>query len=122
MAKKKEVSIKNKTIYELQAKICSALSHPVRLEILDLLFEGEKNSTDLLEVLDIPKANLSQHLAVLKDAGIIQARKEGVFQYVSLSLPKIKDACHLVRGVLLEKMALEEKQNMQLIKELRAQR
>lgn len=126
MAKKKaktgKTATRNKTIYDLQAEICSALASPVRLQILDLLSENEKTATELLEVLEIPKANLSQHLAVLKDAGIIQARKEGLFQYMSLSIPKIKDACSLVRSVLLEKIAIEEKQNSDLIKELRAQR
>lgn len=111
-----------KTIYDLQAEICSALASPVRFQILDLVSENERTASELLKVLEIPKANLSQHLAVLKDAGIIHARKVGLFQYMSLSLPKIKDACALVRSVLLEKIALEEKQNAELIKELRAQR
>lgn len=111
-----------KTIYEMQAEICSALANPVRLQILDLLAGGEKNASELLEVLGVPKANLSQHLAVLKDAGIIQARKEGLYQYMSLAIPKIKDACSLVRSVLLEKIAIEEKKNSELIRELKAQR
>lgn len=111
-----------KSIYELQAELCSALASPVRLHILDLLGESEMTATDLLEVLEIPKANLSQHLAVLKDAGIIQSRKKGLFQYMSLAVPKIKDACSLVRSVLVEKMALEEKKNSELMKELRSKK
>ena len=111
-----------KTIYDLQAEICSALASPVRLQILDLVSESEKTASELLEILEIPKANLSQHLAVLKDAGILRSRKEGLFQYMSLSLPKIKDACALVRSVLLEKIAMEEKRNAEMIKELKAQR
>lgn len=111
-----------KSLYELQAEICSALANPVRLHILDLLSDGEKTATELLEVLEIPKANLSQHLAVLKDAGILKARKEGLFQYVSLAIPKIKEACALVRTMLVEKMAQEEKKNSELMRELRAQR
>ncbi|MCB9072265.1 MAG: winged helix-turn-helix transcriptional regulator [Bdellovibrionaceae bacterium] len=112
---------RKKTIYELQAEICSALANPIRIQILDLLAEGEKNSSDLLKILNVPKANLSQHLSVLKDAGIIQSRKEGLYQYLSLSIPKIKDACSLVRSVLIEKISQEEKQNAQIIRQLRAQ-
>lgn len=115
-------SSQNKTIYEMQAAICSALANPVRLEILDLLADGEKTSSQLLEDLDIPKANLSQHLTVLKDAGIVQSRKEGLFQYISLAFPKIKEACSLVRTLLIEKIAIEEKKNSELIRELKAQR
>jgi ArsR family transcriptional regulator, virulence genes transcriptional regulator len=123
MAKKREKKTsQKKTIYDLQADICAALASPVRLQILDLISEGEKTASDLLEIIDIPKPNLSQHLAVLKDAGIIQARKEGLFQYMSLAIPKIKDACSLVRTVLLEKIAQEEKKNAEFIRELRAQR
>lgn len=119
--KRDKKSSQTRTIYDLQAEICSALASPVRLQIIDLISEGEKTATELLEVLHIPKANLSQHLAVLKDAGIIQSRKEGQFQYMKLSIPKIKDACSLVRSVLIEKIAMEEKHNAELIKKLRAQ-
>src|SRR3989338_1225263 len=123
MSKKKDKkSPQTKTIYYMQAEICSALASPVRLQILDLISESEKTATELLDVLSIPKANLSQHLAVLKDAGIIHARKEGLFQYMSLSIPKIKEACALVRSVLRDRIAMEEKHNAELIKELRAQR
>ena len=110
-----------RTIYDLQAEICSALASPVRLQILELISEGEMTATELLEILHIPKANLSQHLAVLKEAGILHSRREGLFQYIKLSIPKIKDACALVRSVLLEKIAMEEKQNAEMIKKLRAQ-
>lgn len=123
MAKKTEKRIsQTKTIYELQAEICAALASPVRLQILDLLSDGEKTASELLDVLKIPKANLSQHLAVLKDAGIVQSRREGLFQYVSLTIPKIKEACSLVRSLLVERIAMEERKNSELIRELKLQR
>lgn len=118
--KKTKKPFSSNSIYEMQAEICSALANPIRLHILDLLGEGEKNSSELLQVLDIPKANLSQHMSVLKDAGIVQVRKEGLYQYFSLSVPKIKEACSLVRSVLVEKMSLEEKQKSEILKELKA--
>lgn len=123
MSKKKESKpTQSKTIYDLQAEICGALASPVRMQILDLLSDKEMTVGELLEVLKIPKANLSQHLSVLKDAGIIAARKEGLYHYMSLCVPKIKDACSLVRSVLIEKISIEEKKNLELIKELKAQR
>lgn len=117
----KFISEKNKVLYEMQAEICYALSHPVRLEILDILSSSEKSSTDLLEILQIPKANLSQHLSVLKDAGILKTRKEGQFQFVSMALPKIKDACSLVRGILADRLDGEEKKVNELKKNLTQQ-
>ena len=108
----------NMLIYEMQANICHALSHPVRLYILDLLSSNEMSSSELLEVLEIPKANLSQHLAVLKEAGILKSRKEGAFQVLSLAIPMIKDACQLVRGILLERLSEEQRTMSELKKNL----
>lgn len=107
-------------MYEMQAQICSALANPVRLHILDLLSSQEMTATELLEVLEIPKANLSQHIAVLKEVGIVSSRREGLYQYLSLGIPKIKEACSLVRNVLLEKVSREEKSRTRLLRELKA--
>lgn len=118
----KKITKLTKSIYDLQAEICSALASPVRLQILELLSGKEKTSMELLGVLKIPKANLSQHLTVLKDAGIITSRKEGQFQYMSLGIPKIKEACSIVRSVLIERIAQEDKKNSNIIRELKSQR
>ena len=109
------------TLYEMQADICHALSHPVRLYILDLLSNEEMSSTQLLVKLEIPKANLSQHLSVLKDAGILKSQKRGTFQVLSLAIPKIKDACQLVRGILSERLNDEQKNIFDLKKKLDVQ-
>jgi len=109
-----------KVIYEMQAEICGALAHPIRLEILDLLSKDEKNSRELLEILKIPKANLSQHLSVLRETGLIKARREGLYQYFSLAIPQIKDACSLVRKVLRERLTEQEQIAIQIKKKLSA--
>jgi len=112
---------KNIALYERQADICYALSHPVRLYILDLLFTEEMTSSQLLDVLEIPKANLSQHLTVLKGAGILKSRKSGSFQIISLAIPKIKDACQLVRCILMDRLEEEQKSMSELKKNLDVQ-
>lgn len=110
--------IKDMTLYELQADICHALSHPIRLYILDLLSSEEMSSAQLLVALEIPKANLSQHLSVLKEAGILKTHKVGSFQMLSLAIPKIKDACQLVRGILSDRLTDEQKSMSVLKKKL----
>lgn len=120
MAKKN--SLVTSSMYELQAEICSALASPIRLHILDLISSKEVTSTDLLKILEIPKANLAQHLSVLKDAGLVSSRKEGQFQYLSVAVPRIKEACAIVRSILAERIANEEKKNSEIIKELKNQR
>ena len=58
----------------------------------------------MLEVLQIPKANLTQHLAVLTKAGIVITRKERLFHYSKLAFPQIKDACEMIRKILIEQI------------------
>ncbi len=94
-----------KKLYEMQAELCKTLSNPKRLEILDILKDEKEISVNLLaERLEIPKANTSQHLAVLRQAGVVNTRKDGINVYYSLRSAKISEACSLTRQILLEKL------------------
>lgn len=90
----------NREIYIKQACICKAFANPVRLELLDLLGTGERVVGDLQKELGISKANMSQHVTVLRSAGVITTRREGKQFYCSLAIPEVKDACKLIRNVL----------------------
>lgn len=94
----------NKRIFELQAEVCKTLTNPKRLEIIHALKEGEKTVTELVNILGISKANVSQHLSILKQRGILKARREGVNIYYSISNPKVVQACTLMREVLTEQL------------------
>lgn len=96
-------------IYEAQADFCKALSHPVRLKILDILASGECSNSHLLEILSIPKANLSQHLNILQEAGIVETQRDGTGITVRMALEQITDACSIVRSMLIERL---EKENI----------
>ena len=97
-------------IFELQADVCLALGNPRRLRILNLLKEGERSVSFLLEVVNINKANMSQHLSVLKQKGLVLSRKEGTTVYYRLTSPRISEACSIMRGVLRE--TLQEKERI----------
>lgn len=100
-----EVVGMEKKLYEMQAELCKTLSNPKRLEILDILKEREEISVNsLAEMLEIPKANTSQHLAVLRQAGVVNTRKDGINVYYSLKSAKISEACSLTRQILLERL------------------
>ena len=102
-------------IYKRQAEICSALSNPIRLRILDILsFKDEKTNSEMLEILKIPKSNLTQHLGILIKAGIIETRKEGLYHYTKLAFPQIKDACQMIRRILLEQIQQSEDNNKKI--------
>jgi len=87
-------------IFERQARICKAFAHPGRLQILDLLGHGERGISELQDSLGISKTSLSQHLSVLKSAGVLATRREGKQIYCSLAMPEVKQACQLIRKVL----------------------
>ena len=97
-------------IYELQADVCKVFSNSKRLEIINHLKEKELPAGELLRKTSLSKANLSQHMSVLKARGVILSRREGVTVYYRISNPKIIEACILMREVILEQ--LQEKGRM----------
>ena len=92
----------DRQLYELHAAICQTLANPKRLEIIDRLRDGEIPVSELAEAMGISQANLSQHLAVMRQKGIVTTRRAGLSVYYRLSNPKIIKACDLMRQVLLE--------------------
>lgn len=94
----------DKTVYELQAEVCKSLAHPLRIEVIDLLRDGERRFGDVLEQTGGLKSNLSQHLSVMVNSGILKARKDSRFTYYSLSSVKVAKACALMREVLVENL------------------
>lgn len=71
-------------------KIFSALSDPTRFRILCLLQEGELCVCDVMSVLKEPQSKVSRHLAYLRNAGLVEARKEGLWMYYRLAELNIK--------------------------------
>jgi ArsR family transcriptional regulator len=100
-----------KQIYELHADVCKTLANPKRIEIINLLRSGEKSVAWLLEETSLLKANLSQHLSVMRQRGIVKNRKEGLTVYYRIANKKIVKACDLMREVLFEQ-AEERKETL----------
>ncbi|MBI3600369.1 MAG: helix-turn-helix transcriptional regulator [Nitrospinae bacterium] len=99
----------DKRIYEMHAGICCIFSNPKRLEIIDLLRDGEKSVNELSSLMEIPQANLSQHLSLMRQSGILDTRREGVNIYYSIANPKVIKAFEIMREVLLEQLSRHEK-------------
>ena len=93
---------REKSVYEMQAEICKILSSPKRIEIISALKDGEKTVTELVDILETPKANVSQHLAVMRLKGILKSRRDGVNIHYSIANPKVIQACVLMKEVLSE--------------------
>ncbi|WP_333653996.1 ArsR/SmtB family transcription factor [Dissulfurispira sp.] len=106
---------REKSIYELQAEICKILSSPKRIEIISALKDGEKTVAELVDILGTPKANVSQHLAVMRLKGILKSRRDGVNIYYSIANPKVVQACSLMREVLNE-LLMERSRMAELVR------
>ncbi len=99
----------DKSIFEMQAEICKILTNPKRIEILNVLKTDEKTVSELVTALGASKANVSQHLAVMRHKGILTTRRAGVNIYYRVSNPKVIDACALMKEVLFEQQAGRKK-------------
>jgi ArsR family transcriptional regulator len=85
---------------ELAAKLFRGLGDPTRLEILLVLQAGERRVVDLVNELDSSQANVSGHLACLKDCGLIADRAHGRANYYSLARPELADLLHSAEALL----------------------
>ena len=93
-----------KQVFNMHAEICKTLANPKRLEIIYALKEGELSAGELVKRLNIPKANVSQHLAILRQRRVVVSRRDGVNIYYSIANPKIVQACALMREMLMEQI------------------
>ncbi|MFC1967246.1 ArsR/SmtB family transcription factor [Chloroflexota bacterium] len=91
-------------IFKRQAELCKSLSDHKRLRIIHELKHGEKSVRELAEMLNIKQSNTSQHLAVLRNAGVIVPRREGNTVYYNLAHHKVAEACDIVREVIAEQI------------------
>ena len=99
----------DKSLFEMQAEICKTLTNPKRIEILSVLKTDERTVTELVNALGASKANVSQHLAVMRHKGILTTRREGVNIYYRVANPKVIDACSLMKEVLFEQHMSKKK-------------
>ncbi len=94
-----------KAAYKLHAQVCGIMANPKRLELIELLSNGEKSVEELTQLMNIPKANVSQHLALLRHYNIVTTRKEGLRVFYKIANPKVIQACQLMREVTLEQLS-----------------
>jgi ArsR family transcriptional regulator len=88
-------------LFELHAQLLKAMAHPRRLEIIHLLRDQELPVADIYTMLDLPQANISQHLMILRDAQLVATRREGKQIYYRLADPRVIRACDLLREYLI---------------------
>lgn len=92
-------------VFKMHANICKTLANPTRLMILNFLRDDEKSVSELAQLVGARQANVSQHLAVLRQREIVTTRKQGTNIYYSVANAKIIRACDMIRQVLFEQLA-----------------
>jgi DNA-binding transcriptional ArsR family regulator len=89
-------------VFRLQADLCKSLADPKRLMIIHHLRDGPKSVGELAEMIGSKQSNTSQHLGVLRKAGVIKAERQGNLVHYSLLIPGIAAACDIVRDAVGE--------------------
>ena len=92
----------------MRAGVLKALAHPIRLAVVEFLKDGEQCVCDIARLDTCDRTNISKHLSILTNAGIIEGRKAGLRVLYSLKCPRILDFMHCIEDVI--KVDLNEKQ------------
>ena len=92
-------------LYGQLARLGKALSSPARLEILELLAQGERSVDSLATETELSLANTSQHLRTLRQAALVDSRKEGLFVYYRLVDPDVFELSKVIRSVAERRLA-----------------
>lgn len=92
--------------YRLHAELCKVLTDPKRLMILDALRHGDRSVTGLADAIGVALPNASQHLAVMRNAGLVESRRAGTTIIYRLAEPTIVDACDIVHRIVERRLAL----------------
>lgn len=92
-------------IVELVARRFRVIGEPMRIRILDRLRDGEASVLELADALDSSQQNVSKHLGVLYDAGIVSRRKDGTHSYYAIADESVLDLCEQVCGGLQRQFA-----------------
>jgi ArsR family transcriptional regulator len=90
----------NRPIYQVKADFFKTLAHPARIRVLELLREGERSVGALIPDVGIEASHLSQQLAVLRRANLVQTRKEGSTVLYSVPDPRIFELLELTKTIL----------------------
>ena len=111
---KEDSSRMNTVQFVLVAEMFSALSHPKRLEIISHIGWGERGSGELASLTGLSKANVSQHLSVLKARALVYCEKAGTSCRYRVTSPKVLEVCDLIRQIVLDQMTTDSEKRKSL--------
>ncbi len=101
-------------IYQVKADFFKTLAHPARIRVLELLRDGERSVGELIPEVGLESSHLSQQLAVLRRANVLQARKEGTSVLYSVTDERMFELLEVAKAIITSTLA----ESTQLIAEL----
>lgn len=90
----------SRPLYQMKADFFKTLGHPVRIRVLELLSEREYAVSEMLTEIGVEAANLSQQLSILRRAGLVTARREGLSVTYELTSPHVAELLATARTIL----------------------
>ncbi|MFC1978979.1 ArsR/SmtB family transcription factor [Chloroflexota bacterium] len=102
--------LEKEAIYRLHAEFCKTLADANRLLIINELSKGELSVGEIIKRLGLKQSNVSKHLAVMRERGLVSRRRDGATAYYSLSDHRISEAIGLLREIHAEQ--LEKQMNL----------
>ncbi len=87
-------------IYQVRAELFRTLAHPARIQVLELLRDGERTVSELIPGVGLEPSHLSQHLGTLRRANIVQTRKRGSSVLYKVSDPRVFDLLEVAKDVI----------------------
>ncbi len=103
------LSKRKQMLFEKQAEIAKAIAHPLRIAIVNFLKDGEHCVCDIAEHIGAERSNVSRHLSVMVNAGLLECRKEGLKVIYRLRTPCILEFFSCVSSVLKQQVRDNEK-------------
>ena len=94
-------------VLQYVATYFKALAEPMRLKVLNALQDGEKNVSELTEIAESTQANVSKHLSLLSNHGLVKRESRGNCVYYSIADQDIYRLCELVCGQIGKQMSIE---------------
>ena len=95
-------------IYEVKAQFFKTLGHPARIRILEVLSEGERSVSSMQPDVGIELSHLSQQLAVLRKAGVVQAERDGASMIYTVTDPQIFELLRVAKSIILQSLSQTE--------------
>lgn len=102
----------SRPLYEVKANLFKGLAHPLRVRVLEVLAAstGDTPVSELLEETGLEASHLSQHLAVLRNYGLVTAERRGNQVRYRLAYPQVADLLRVARALLAEILQTTERQ------------